>query len=50
MRQIIYNTLIVVDPYLQLMGGKMIPDMAEPYLKSFYPHSSQVSIYHIKVY
>ena len=30
-------------------GEKTIPDSAEPRLESFYPHSSQVSIYHIKV-
>ena len=27
-----------------------IPDSAKPRLESFIPHSSQVSIYHIKVY
>ena len=48
-RQRIYNTLIVVDPYLLLMGDKTIPDSAEPRLESFNPHSSKVSIYHIKV-
>ena len=31
------------------MGDKTIPDSAEPRLESFVPHSSQVSIYHIKV-
>ena len=36
-RQIIHNTLIVVDQYLRLMGDKMIPDSAEPRLESFYP-------------
>ena len=49
-RQIIHNTLIVVDRYLRLnMGDKTIPDSAEPRLELFIPHSSQVSIYHIKV-
>ena len=48
-RQRIHNTLIVVDRYLRLIGDKMIPDSAEPRLESFYPHSSQVSIYHNKV-
>ena len=46
-RQRIHNTLFVVDRYLRLMGDKTIPDSAEP---RFIPHSSQVSIYHIKVY
>ena len=36
-RQRIYNTLIVVDRYLRLMGDKTIPDSAEPRLESFYP-------------
>ena len=36
-RQIIHNTLIVVDRYLRLMGDKTIPDSAEPRLESFYP-------------
>ena len=49
MRQRIHNTLIVVDRYLRLMGDRTIPDSAEPRLESFYPDSSQVSIYHIKV-
>ena len=48
-RQRIHNTLIVVDRYLRLMGDKTIPDSAEPRLESFYPHSLQVLIYHIKV-
>ena len=29
--------MIVVDRYLRLMGGKTIPDSAEPRLESFYP-------------
>ena len=37
MRQRIYNTLIVIDRYLRLMGDKRIPDAAEPRLESFYP-------------
>ena len=49
-RQRIHNTLIVADRYLRLMGEKTIPDSAEPRLESLYPHSSQVSIYHIKVW
>ena len=36
-RQKIHNTLIVVDRYLRIMGGKTIPDPAEPRLESFYP-------------
>ena len=36
-RQRIYNTLIVVDRYLRLLGDKTIPDSAEPRLESFYP-------------
>ena len=36
-RQIIHNTLIVVDRYLRLMGDKMIPETAEPRLESFHP-------------
>ena len=36
-RQIIHNTLIVIDRYLLLMGNKTIPDSAEPRLESFYP-------------
>ena len=40
---------IVVDRYMRLMGDKMIPDSMEARLESFYPHSSQVSIHHIKV-
>ena len=36
MRQIIHNTLIVVDRYLGLMGDKTITDSAEPRLESFY--------------
>ena len=35
--------LDVVDRYL---GDKTIPDEALPSLESFYPHESQVSIYH----
>ena len=45
----IKNTLIVADGYLQLVGDKMVPDSMDPRLESFFPHSSQVSIYHIKV-
>ena len=30
------------------MGDKTIPDEAPPSLESFYPHESQVSIYHNK--
>ena len=37
MRQIIHNTLIVVDRYPPLMGDKTIPDSAEPRLESFSP-------------
>ena len=37
MRLRISNTLIVVDPYLGLKGGKMIPDSVEPLLESFNP-------------
>ena len=36
-RQIIHNTLIVVNWYLRLMGDKTIPHSAEPRLESFYP-------------
>ena len=36
-RQRIHNTLIVVDRYLRFVGGKTIPDLAEPRLESFYP-------------
>ena len=36
-RQIIHNTLIVVNRYLRLMGDKTIADSAEPRLESFYP-------------
>ena len=36
-RQIIHNTLIVVDRYPRLMGDKTIPDSEEPRLESFYP-------------
>ena len=36
-RQIIQNTLIVVDRYLRLLGAKTIPNSAEPRLESFYP-------------
>ena len=36
-RQIIHNTLILVDRYLRLMGDKTIPDSAEPRLELFYP-------------
>ena len=49
-RQRIHYTLIVVDRYLRFMGAKTIPDSAEPRLESFIFHSSQVSIYHIKVW
>ena len=35
--QRIHNTVIVVDRYLRLMGGKTIPDSAEARLESFYP-------------
>ena len=54
MRQRIYNTLIVVDRYLRLMGDKTIPDSAEPRLESFYhpfvagidlPHQGVVDSY-----
>ena len=38
--------LDVVDRYLRRMGDKTIPDEAPPSLESFYPHESQVSIYH----
>ena len=38
--------LDVVDRYLWRMGDKTIPDEAPPSLESFYPHESQVSIYH----
>ena len=38
--------LDVVDRYLRLMGDKMIPDEAPLSLELFYPHESQVSIYH----
>ena len=31
------------------MGDKTISGSAEPRLELFYPHSSQVPIYHIKV-
>ena len=48
-RQRIHNTLIMVDRYLRRMGDKTIPDEAPPSLESFFPHSSQVSINHIKV-
>ena len=53
-RQGIYNTLIVVDRYLRLMGDKTIPDSAEPHLESFYlpfvagidpPHQGVVDSY-----
>ena len=47
-RQIIHHTLIVVDRNLRLMGDKTIPDSRVPRLASLY--SSQVSIYHIKVW
>ena len=43
-RQRIHNTLIVVDRYLRIMGDQTIPVW-----NRFIPHSSQVSIYHIKV-
>ena len=33
-RQIIHNTLTVVDRYLRLIGDKTIPDSAEPRLES----------------
>ena len=36
-RQIIHNTLIVVDRYFRLMWDKTIPDSVEPHLESFYP-------------
>ena len=39
-RQIIHNTLIVVDRYLRPMGDKTIPDSAGPRLESFYPPDS----------
>ena len=45
-RQRIHNTLIAVDRYLRLMRDKTIPVV----WNRFIPHSSQVSIYHIKVY
>ena len=35
-RQRIHNTFIMVDRYLRLMGDKMIPELAEPRLESFY--------------
>ena len=35
--QWIYNTMIVVDRYLRLMGDITIPDSAEPRLESFCP-------------
>ena len=38
--------LDVVDRYLRRMGDKTIPDKAPLSLESFYPHESQVSIYH----
>ena len=40
---------VVVNLYLRLMGDKTISDTAEPRLVSFYPNSSQESIYRIKV-
>ena len=36
-RQIIHNTLIMVNRYLRLMGDKTIPDSVEPCLGSFNP-------------
>ena len=36
-RQIIHNTLIVVDRYPRLMQDKAIPDLSEPRLESFHP-------------
>ena len=41
--------MIVVDRYPRLMRDKTIPNSTEPRLESFIPHSSQVSIYNIKV-
>ena len=35
--QRIHNTVVVVDRYLRLMGGKTIPDSTEARLESFYP-------------
>ena len=48
-RQRIHNTLIVVDRYLRLMGDKRFQTRRSLVWNRFIPHSSQVSIYHIKV-
>ena len=50
MRQIIHNTLIVVDRYLRLMGDKTIPDLAGPRLESFYaPFVTGIDLPHQRV-
>ena len=49
-RQRIHNTLIVVGRYLRLKGDKTTPNSAGLVRNRFIPHSSQVSIYHIKVW
>ena len=43
-----HNTLIVVDWYLRLKGDKMV--WQSFIWNHFIPHSSQVSIYDMKVY
>ena len=48
-RQRIHNTLIVVDRYLRLMGIKWFQTRRSLVWNRFIPHSSQVSIYLIKV-
>ena len=48
-RQRIHNTLIAVDRYLWLMGIKRFQTRRSLVWNRFIPHSSQVSIYHIKV-
>ena len=47
-RQGIDNALIVVHRYA-ILGDSATPGPTEPRLVSFYPHLSQVSIWHIKV-
>ena len=48
-RQRIHNTLTVVDRYLRLMGIKRFQTRRSLVWNRFIPHSSQVSIYHIKL-
>ena len=48
-RQRIHNTLIVIDRYLRLTGIKWFQTRRSLVWNRCIPHSSQVSIYHIKV-